>query len=169
MNNATQDNYEKAVKIAKWYLKRYGKEILNGKDAHDYAVESIIENTFCRSTVIRNIIDGARAEKGRFHKDKVEVKGKQRQFFDLGNWDKPVYDNIEALYVDEEIQDLVSKIPLSNKQKFVAIRLAKGISKKDIAKELNVCSTRISQIVCEIREKMLKMPEWKNKISNINT
>lgn len=147
---------------AKKYLKRYHTDSINGKGAEDFAMECIItEKTPTFLALKRNIIDEARSYWGR--KDRVK---KVRKFVKLYSDAKRVFNPPSELEVSEVFDDFTNSLPSTLKPKLqsIATALASGKEKKQIAKELGVSQTRVTQLIDELTEELAKDSEWKNKL-----
>lgn len=168
--NLTIENYEKALRIAKRYMKRYPPGLINAKDAHDIAMDSVLkEQEITPIIVSRNIIDQARSQYGRFdrpHSKKIEgVEKRQRKFICIYDSRIPSYDPEPQVFKDEALLDLASRLKhLNPKLLYIAINIAQGKSQQDLAKEYNVSTSRMCQLVQKIRTEIRKDPEWNHKI-----
>ena len=64
LNTIEKNEYLKALRFAKFYMKKFSTEIIDGKDAHDFAIDSLMQSKFKKIVVQRRIIDAVRREWG---------------------------------------------------------------------------------------------------------
>jgi len=143
MEQMTRDNYERLLNAAKRYMRRCNRDIVDGKDAHDYAMETLME-TSSVVAVYRNIIDGIRRECGRSGKRKSSVN---IDFCNIGTMDDSI----------KELDEIINCLPDKNDYRFIAKSLSCGIPQKDIADMLgktpSYVSWRLKQMRTILREK----------------
>lgn len=166
--NLCIEQYKKAKAVASRYMVRYGKSMLNAKDAHDIAIESLFEKKINKYVVIRNIIDEARSEMGRT--DRLNADGKPRtgrKFRNIDNCKLITEDPVPEAIKNEALTDLSIDLPkLKPQVQQVAMLLAQGYQGKDIAEKLNVTPARISQLVNQLRDVLKNNSEWNQKIKS---
>ena len=147
-------DYLQALRFAKFYVKKFGTEIIDGKDAHDFAIDALMQESDFKKVVIkRRIIDAVRREWGDSRRAKGS-RGKRKPTklpINLFTCDK-----ISNFDECEELFKILKNIGFDQREVEIAKGLIEGRFQQDIASMLKVSPTRINQIVKKMGEKMLK-------------
>lgn len=153
LNTIEKNEYLKALRFAKFYMKKFSTEIIDGKDAHDFAIDSLMQSKFKKIVVQRRIIDAVRREWGDPRRAKgIKGKRKPKQLpLNLFTSDK-----ISSFDECEELCKILKNIGLDQREIEIAQGLIEGKFQQDIASMLKVSPARISQIMQKMGEKMLK-------------
>jgi DNA-binding NarL/FixJ family response regulator len=150
------DRYAEAHAVARKVLKRYGLKTLNGMDAHDFAMNSIMGRTWCPAAVWRDIYDAFRQVYGR--KDwGEEVFSKSRR---PGRKRRPrrtwqtVYDNTLVSRDPEPFEqaDFLRDIKMGPQMRKVAWMLANGLSQKETARWMDVSPSLVCLLVKRLQK-----------------
>ena len=124
--------YRIALKVAKAGLRRLGRSSVDGKDAHDLAMQSLHIEPWFKRIVWFDVIDAYRRERGRT---------RRRRMVALPHG---------AAAPDVERFELQLKIA-NGRQRLICELLAAGYLKQEVAAVVGVTPARIGQIIAEIR------------------
>lgn len=161
------NSYKMSVKYAEMLLRNFPTKNINGKDAEDFVMEAIAQDGFATRVSIRcNIIDEARRKWGNSKRGKSGSR-RIRDYEDALFPNKIcVHDPDTPMMQQEEINDIVARMPrLTDQQHTVVVGLCSGIAKADIAKQLRVSPTRVTQLIDELVEALLGDKEWHGILS----
>ena len=146
------DRYEAAFDEARLLLRYYGRESVNGKDAHDFAIYSLRQMPWFRNRVRFDIIDAFRSENGRgrstarfqqYHRGFDSFVGKKGVESD-SDW----FDQYEFL---------------TDRQKEIAWLYSAGFTTREIAVRLGISVSATSAHKYSIAERILKFMPFKSQ------
>jgi len=124
--------YRIALKVAKTGLRRLGRSSVDGKDAHDLAMQSLHVEPWYKRIVWFDVIDAYRRDQGRTRRRRMVA----------------LPYSVEARPVERfELQLRVR----TGRQRLICELLAAGYLKHEVAAVLGVTPTRVGQIIGEIR------------------
>lgn len=147
-------DYRILLHMARKRLNWYGCQRLDGKEAHDFAIESLMScNTVNPANLHNRILDSLRRHRGRIRNGKLEGR------FFMGPL--PEYSLVAAEQPSNpNIEEALTGVNLDERQKFIATKLSEGMTKRAIANILGVTETRVGQICKQIRKAMLESGNW---------
>ncbi len=154
LNHIQKDTYLEAFYFARSYMKRFHQGVIDGKDAHDFAIDALMQDSdFKKLVVKRRIIDAVRREWG----DARRAKGNRanRKPVQLP-FSLSVTDKISNFDECEELCKILKNIGLDQREIEIAQGLIEGKFQQDIASMLKVSPARIGQIMQKMGQKILK-------------
>jgi DNA-binding NarL/FixJ family response regulator len=150
INSIENSEYLQAVRFAKFYMKKFHTGSIGGKDAHDFAIDSLLEGKFRKIVIKRRIIDAIRREWG----DRRRANG-HRKPVSLP-LDLRTNDQVSSFVQCEELCRYLKGAGLDVREIFIAQGLMDGKMQRDIADMMSISPTRVSQLIKIIAKKMVK-------------
>jgi hypothetical protein len=139
--------YYKALNYAMEILRSYGVECLESKEAHDFAMDCMVEKGSCNMKYIRmRIIDALRRQMGRKSKGRKEI---------VRNWvslTSSIIDDTPERPVD--IDELLMQFNMTTKEHFILSMVCCGVGHSAIGQMLGVSYARVSQIVIAVSDRI---------------
>lgn len=134
--------YYKSLNYAAEILRQYGVDAIESKEAHDFAMDCIVEKGMCNMKYIRmRIIDSLRRQYGRKNRRDGKKDVTRR------------WTTLTATIIDQQpeqptdIDALLMQFQITSREHFVLSMICCGISQAEIGKMLGVSFAMISQIV----------------------
>lgn len=136
------DRYGDALRVARRLLRRYGRQSIDGFDAHDFAVESLRTVPWRALRVRYDILDAMRRERGR--------RGSRTRVWD--QWDG--FSGVVSRKGDEPDPEWLSEWWfLSEAQRDIAVLVARGLSVARVAEVLEVSQAGVYRQLRSIERK----------------
>jgi len=156
----TDDDYKILVTKARRQLARFCQSSVDAKDAHDFAMDSLMACGGVNTVNLNNrIIDGFRRALGR--------KGtKSEGRFKMHPLSEAVVE--EPRKNHEPASEFLSGVVLDERQRFVAIKLSEGLMQCEIAALLGISRPRMSEMCKQIRKAMLESGNWNRRYYEAN-
>lgn len=141
LSSLSQSDYKLALNSAKKYLTKINMLSIDGMEAHDFAVEALIQSQrwggkkFIARRTKLIIIEKIRSTIG------SRKKNKNPKQINLEKWDMPLYLNCDEKDIDELINSM--EIPEEIKT-MINLRIKKGLNLRQIGKFMDMPNSTVS-------------------------
>lgn len=147
-----ESDYRTLLSKARRRLNWYGCGALDGKEAHDFAMDSLMACGEVNPANLHNrMIDGLRRTLGR-------TGSRNEGRFQMLQLPDSLLAPQDARH--EPVSEFLHGVNLTERQKFIASKLSEGMTQRAIGNLLGVSETRVGQICKQIRKAMLESGNW---------